>query len=152
MENTVVIESREKLISTLGEMLAEANDELRPFVNLTSQTIEMHFDSAISGIDEDEELAGHEIVDIEPVSSREAFSVMERFALSRPEKEQDILFHALSRRHPFRAFRSEMEYLGIMREWHDFKSRSYNELAEERLNDHNISFVDGRIVRSATSL
>ena len=152
MENTVVIDSREKLISTLGEMLAEANDELSPFVDLTSQTIEMHFDSAISGIDEAEEVAGHEIVDIEPVSSREAFYVMERFALSRPQKEQDSLLHALSRRHPFRVFRSEIEYLGIMQEWYDFKSRSFYELAEERLNDHNISFVDGRIVRSATSL
>lgn len=152
MENTVVIDSHEKLISTLGEKLAEANDELRPFVDLTSQTIKMHCDSAITGIDEFEELAGHEIVDIEPVSSREAFYVMERFALSRPQKEQDSLFYALSRRHPFRAFRSEMEYLGIMREWYDFKSSSYYELAKERLNDHNISFVDGKIVRSTISL
>ena len=152
MEQAMTIDSREKLISLLAETLEEANYEMSPYVDLTSQTIEMHLDVALTGIDEDEEMDGHEIVDIEPVSSREGFSVMKRFALSRPEKEQDNLLRALSRRHPFSAFRSEVECLGIIQEWYDFKSRSFYELAEERLNDHNISFVDGRIVSSATSL
>ena len=51
MENNLTIDSREKLISFLGEMLEEGNDEICPFVDLTSQTIEMHFDSELSGID-----------------------------------------------------------------------------------------------------
>ena len=146
MENSQTIDSREKLISFLGETLEEANDEMCPFVDLTSQTIEMHIDSGFSGIEEYEEFGGHEIVDIDCVSSREAFSVMERFALSRQEKERNTLLHVLSKRHPFRAFRSEVEYLGILQEWYDFKTKAYAEFAEERLNDYDIDFVDGKIV------
>ena len=148
MEKAMTIDNREKLIRLLGETLEEANDEMLPYVDLTSQTIEMHFNVDFSGIDENVEMDGHEIVDIKPVSSREAFTVMERFALSRPEKEQQNLLHVLSRRHPFSAFRSEVEYLGIIQEWYNFKSKSYYALAEERLNDYDINIVDGKIVCS----
>jgi hypothetical protein len=52
----------------------------------------------------------------------------------------------LSRRHPFRGFRAEVQYLGILQEWYDFKNKAYEEFAEERLNDADVDFVDGRIV------
>ena len=148
MGQKMTIDNHEKLIRLLGETLEEANAEMWPYVDLTSQTIETHFDSDLTDIDEYEEIGGHKIVDIRPVSSPEAFSVMERFALSRPENELQRLLRVLSRRHPFKAFHSEVEYLGIIQEWYDFKSKSYYELAEERLDDYDIDIVDGKIVCS----
>ena len=47
MENSQPIDSREKLISFLGESLEEANDEICPFVDPASQTVEMHIDSEL---------------------------------------------------------------------------------------------------------
>ncbi len=140
------IDSREKLIRSLGETLEEASYGCIPYIDLTSQTIDLHVPSEYTDIDEDEGLNGHEIVDIKSLKSYEGYSIMEQFAQSRNAYESDKLFRALSRRHPFRTFRSEVEYLGILQEWYDFKSKAYEEFAEERLFEYEVDFVDGRIV------
>lgn len=146
MEDIFKIDSREKLIGFLADQLDSLTGDTWPYVDLTDQTVGLHFDSGHSEFDEDEMLDGHEIVDIERVSPREGFTVMERFAQSRQGKERDKLLRVLSRRHPFRAFRSEAQYLGILQEWYDFKNKAYEEFAEERLDDADVDFVDGRIV------
>jgi hypothetical protein len=71
---------------------------------------------------------------------------MERFASSRQGKERDKLLNVLSRRHPFSAFRSEVEHLAILQEWYDFKNKAYEKFAEERLNDVEVDCVDGKII------
>ena len=91
-------------------------------------------------------MPGHEIVDIDTVSSHEGFAVMQNFAVTRQQQECDALLHALSRRHPFSAFRSELNHLGLLKEWHDFKDKAYEEFAEERLTGMGIDFVNGKIV------
>lgn len=146
MEDVYKIDSREKLIGFLADQLDSLTGDSWPYVDLTDQTVGLHFDSYDSGVDDDEMLDGHEIVDIERVSSREGFTVMERFAESRQGNERDKLLRVLSRRHPFRGFRAEVQYLGILQEWYDFKNKAYEEFAEERLNDADVDFVDGRIV------
>ncbi len=152
MEDIFKINSREKLISSLSDLLNESNSECSPFVDLTDQTLGMHTDSAYTDIDENEKLEGHEIVDIDSVSSHEGFSFMKRFAISRRDIEQDKLLRVLSQRHPFRAFRSELERLGILQEWYSFKQNAYDELAKERLEDVSVDYVDGRIVCSDPDL
>lgn len=146
MEDVFKVDSREKLVKLLAGELDSLSGDSWPYVDLTDQTIGLHFDSGYSESNEDEMLDGHEIVDIEHVSSREGFMVMERFAESRQGKERDKLLHVLSRRHPFSAFRSEVQYCGILQEWYEFKKKAYREFAEERLNDADVDFVNGRIV------
>jgi hypothetical protein len=147
MGNRQIIDSREKLIRELGDILGMSNNEMTPYVDLTSQTIDTHVPQEYTDSDEDEELRGHEIVDIEPVSSREGYEAMQRFALQRQDMECDKLLKALSRRRPFANFRSAVEYLGILQEWYAFKKHAYEALAEERLNDECLDVVDGKIIR-----
>ena len=146
MDTSVRIDSREKLINELGDLLEMANSEITPYINLTAQILGERVDSAYTDIDDEEELKGHEIVDIEIVSSHEAFSVMQRFAVSRADKECDILLRALSKRHPFSTFRTSVECLDILQEWYKFKREAYRELANDRLLSAGIVFEDGKIV------
>ncbi len=146
MEETKRIKSREELVSQMAGMLETAGDETSTFVDLTSQTVDQYADSVYTGIDMDEELDGHAVVDIMAISSREFFSVMERFAAGCDEEACDRLLRALSRRHPFAAFRSEVESLGILQDWYDAKAKAYEEFAKERLDDAGVDFVDGKVV------
>ena len=140
------IDSRRKLVASLAEAIGGTSPECPPLVDLTAQAIDFDFDAGICGADVKEELDGHEVVHVEPVSSREAFTVMEDFAFSRPDGQAERLQDALSRRHPFRAFRAAVESLGILQEWYDWRDRAYEKIAEERLDDGEIDFEDGKIV------
>ena len=99
------IDSREKLIAELGDALDGANESSWPYVDLTDQSVDVHVNRDYCGDECEEDIEGHELVEVEPVSSREAFNVMERFADSRPEAQRNSLFDALNRRHPFSTFR-----------------------------------------------
>jgi len=74
------ITSKEKLIERLAEELDMSNAESGPFVDLTDQTVGMSFDSSIGDPSLDEDLDGHELVDIEPKSSQDGHEMMEDFA------------------------------------------------------------------------
>jgi hypothetical protein len=52
MDNVPAIDSREKLIRSLSDMLDAATDESQPFIDLTSQSVELHLDSACTDFDE----------------------------------------------------------------------------------------------------
>ena len=103
------IDSREKLIAELGDALDAANESKWPYVDLTDQCVEVHIDRNYCDAGCEECIDGHELVEIEPVSSRDAFKVMEDFADSRPDAQRSRLFDALNRRHPFRTFRYALE-------------------------------------------
>ncbi len=146
MEEARKVKSREELVSQMAEMLETAGDEICPFVDLTSQIVAQHADSIYTGIDMDEELDGHAVVDIKAVSSHEFFPVMEQFAAGREGEACDRLLRALSRRHPFGAFRSEVESLGLLQDWYDVKAKAYEAFAKERLDGAGVDFVDGKVV------
>lgn len=123
-----------------------SNLESRPYVDLTDQNTGTHVNSMYGDPTCEEDLNGHELVEIDPKDSHEGYELMERFAESRPGAESEKLFQALNRRHPFSTFRYAVEDLGILQEWYDFKNKALEELAEERLRDHGIEFKDGKIV------
>ena len=140
------IDSREKLIAELGDALDGANESSWPYVDLTDQSVDVHVNRDYCGDECEEDIEGHELVEVEPVSSREAFNVMERFADSRPEAQRNSLFDALNRRHPFSTFRYAVEQLGILQDWYAYKSEAYAAMAEELLDFYKVDFEDGRIV------
>ena len=140
------IDSREKLIAELGDALDAANESCWPFVDLTDQSVSVHINRDYVDAECEDGLEGHELVEMEPVSSREAFKVMEDFAYSRPEAQRNRLFDALSRRHPFSTFRYALEQFGILQDWYAYKREAYAAIAEELLAFYKVDFEDGRIV------
>ena len=142
----IKIDSWETLVSEFADMLDSSNMEAWPYVDLTDQSVGTHVNSAYADPTCEEEMNGHELVDIEPKSSHEGYEIMERFAETRPEAQTDKIYRALNRRHPFSTFRYAVEDLGILQAWYDFKNKALEELAEERLRDYGIEFKDGKIV------
>ena len=141
----IKIDSWEKLVSVFADMLDSSNMEAWPYVDLTDQSVGTHVNSAYADTTCEEDMNGHELVEIEPKSSHEGYELMERFAETRPEAQADKIYQALHRRHPFSTFRHAVEDLGILQEWYDFKNKALDELAEERLRDYDIEFRDGKI-------
>lgn len=89
----------------------------------------------------------HELIEIEPISSRESFRIMEAFADTRNEQEQTHLYKALNRRGPFKCFRYAVEDLGILQQWYDFKNEAERRKAQEWLTENDLAIKDGKIVR-----
>ena len=141
-----VIDSRERLVEALAEEMDACVDECCPAIDLTDQAVTTIIDSPYAENDANDDLHGHQIVDIDPVDSHEGFGIMEHFADSRPEREAGRLFRALSQRHPFRMFREAIERMGIKDEWFSFRREEYKRLASERLEFHGVDFEDGKII------
>ena len=89
------ITSKEQLIRKLADELDDCFDQSYPVVDLTDQIVATVMDSAYSDPDVNDWLYGHEVVSIEPLDSHESYSVMERFALSRPDGQSQRLRDAL---------------------------------------------------------
>ena len=123
----IKIGSWEKLVSEFADMLDSSNMEAWPYVDLTDQSVGTHVNSAYADPTCEEDMNGHELVEIEPKSSREGYEFMERFAETRPEAQADKIYRALNRRHPFSTFRYAVEGLGILQEWYDFKNTALEE-------------------------
>ena len=140
------IKSKEELIKNLAEELDMSNTESWPFVDLTDQTVGMRFDSSIGDPSLVEDLDEHELVDIEPISSREGYEMMEDFARTRNDDECNKIFRAISGHKPFRSFRVCVETLGILNDWYTFKNAAMLKKAEEILSDYDLDFIDGKIV------
>jgi hypothetical protein len=89
-------------------------------------------------IDEIEENYSDYVV-FEQMGSRESFNVMEDFI----EEVDNIEFKkrlswALSRSHPFRNFKDEIDYQGEYRErWFKFKTGKYIEYVEKQILEYN---------------
>ena len=140
------ITSKEQLIKALADELDDCFDQSYPVVDLTDQIVATVMDSAYSDPDVNDWLHGHEVVSIEPLDSHESYSVMERFALSRPDGQSQRLRDTLSMRRPFRMFKDMVDRLGIAEEWYAWRDEALLRHAEESLEFYGIDFMDGRIV------
>ena len=140
------ITSKEQLIRKLADELDDCFDQSYPVVDLTDQIVATVMDSAYSDPDVNDWLDGHEVVSIEPLDSHESYSIMERFALSRPDGQSQRLRDALSMRRPFRMFKDMVDRLGIAEEWYAWRDEALLRHAEESLEFYGIAFMDGRIV------
>ena len=88
----IKIDSWEKLVSEFAQELDMSNIEAWPYVDLTDQSVGTHINSNYGDPTCEEGLNGHELVEIEPKSSREGFEFMEMFAQSRPEAQADKIY------------------------------------------------------------
>ena len=140
------ITSKEQLIKALAEELDDCFDLSYPVVDLTDQIVATVMDSPYSDPDVNDWLDGHEVVSIEPLDSHESYSIMERFALSRPDEQLQRLRDALSMRRPFRRFKDTVDRLGIAEEWYAWRDEALLRHAEESLEFYGVDFMDGRIV------
>ena len=140
------ITSKEQLIKALADELDDCFDQSYPVVDLTDQIVATVLDSAYSDHDVNDWLNGHEVVSVEPLSSHESYSIMERFALSRSDGQAQRLCDALSMKHPFRRFKDAVNRLGIAEEWYAWRDEALLRYAEESLEYYGIDFVDGRII------
>jgi hypothetical protein len=78
-------------------------------------------------------------IEIESLSSREGFILMEDFAANLKDKNtQNRLYNALSRPKPFRQFRYALEENDLLQQWYAFKDAYYEQLAKEWLTKHFI--------------
>ena len=140
------ITSKEQLIKDLADEFDSCFDQSYPVVDLTDQIVATVMDLAYSDPDVNDWLHGHEVVSIEPLDSHESYSVMERFALSRPDGQSQRLCDALSMKHPFRRFKDTVDRLGIAEAWYAWRDEALLRHAEESLEFYGIDFMDGRIV------
>ena len=69
---------------------------------------------------------------------------MEDFA---EQHDNEWLFRALKKQHPFAAFRNAVERANLLDQWYAFRDEEYRKQAQEWLDDNGIDFVDGRIVQ-----
>lgn len=140
------ITSKEQLIKELADEFDSCFDQSYPVVDLTDQIVATVMDSAYSDPDVNDWLHGHEVVSIGPLDSHESYSIMERFALSRPDGQSQRLRDALSMKHPFRMFKDTVNRLGIAEAWYAWRDEALLQHAEESLEHYGIDFVDGRII------
>lgn len=140
------ITSKKQLINALADELDACFDQSYPVVDLTDQIVATVMDSAYSDPDVNDWLHGHEVVSIEPLDSHESYSIMERFALSRPGGQSQRLCDVLSEKHPFRMFKDTVNRLGIAEAWYAWRDEALLQHAEESLEYYGIDFVDGRII------
>ncbi len=138
------IDSREALVKSLAERLDEAFEESEIVVDLTAQTVTLYIPHEISG--EEPDMVGHEVVYIEKISSSEEYKIMERFAINQPDEVADRLLHALSVRHPFRAFKDALDSTVTIDSWNAFRALAYGKIAEERLDLARIDYENDKIV------
>lgn len=147
MDEMAHVKSREELAERVAEGL-EFHSDLDPdsgwYVNLTDQTVELHVGPDYGVPDWPK--VGDEVVAIAPLPSFERFHSMEEFADQQPEETSKKLWKALDGRRPFARFRAAVEVLGLLKEWYAFRDAWYIERAEEWLRDHDVDFVDGKIV------
>lgn len=141
------ITSKDDLIDELAGSLDCLGLESDLFIDLTNQNIGVSFaDSVADEFDAGREIAGHEIVYIAAISSREGFEIMRDFADGCGERQRERLICALSKRHPFRMFKDALMNQGLLDEWYAFKNNAYRDIARLRLDENDIDFSDGKIV------
>jgi hypothetical protein len=78
-------------------------------------------------------------IEIQAVSSREGFELMEAFAGKLKDRnKQTKLFNSLNRPKPFRQFRYALEDNDLLEQWYSFKDAYYEQLAKEWLSKNSI--------------
>ncbi len=130
-------QSKAKLIKHVEEALELSG--MRHFIHKESFDLLSYPDSesetyADMDIFEDtiQEITKHaeSYVEVEPISSREAYIIMEDFTdIVHNISKQSALMRALNRPNPFRQFRYALEDIELLDEWYDYKNNAYKNLA-----------------------
>ena len=83
---------------------------------------------------------GDRYLEIDPISSRDSFRLMERFVESLPEgQDRDFLFTVLTGRKPFANFKHALLAMGDLRNrWFDFQHKEMLRLATEWLESEGV--------------
>nr|WP_129730883.1 UPF0158 family protein [Parabacteroides goldsteinii] len=140
------IESREELINEIAESLEGYSEGMKWSIDLTAQEVVPICDRSVVGEDcmpED----GHLMMDIDQISSRESFQIMEDFITECTSTEEARFLHfALKQRHPFSTFKNALYELNIQGNWFGYSMKALKEKARRWMIDNHIDFKDGKII------
>ncbi|MCL2806875.1 MAG: UPF0158 family protein [Coriobacteriia bacterium] len=89
------------------------------------------------------ELVGHELVDIESLSTREEYRLMEDFIETLDnEHDRQLLFVAIEGRGAFRRFKDTAASIGKLQAYFHFKDKAAFQAAREWCEHHEIKYSD----------
>ena len=142
------IDSQECLVREIADAMQSFSNEFdnRWFLNLTEQEVSIRVDPYYCDPDCLWPNNGDEVIEIDPIPSREAFRAMEAFADEQPRPMAEKLYRALSGNHPFARFKAMADVLDLLKDWYDYQSKWYMEKAEEWMQENGVSFKDGKVV------
>jgi peroxiredoxin Q/BCP len=151
------IKSKKDLLDEIGIALNSHGMEEKFFLDLTIQNIMPYpedilepgyryneFDTSLSKEEIQEVRKKHRLIEINPIPSYIGYGIMEEFA---EQHDNEWLFRALKKRHPFAMFRDAVENANLLDQWYAFRDEAYGKQAKEWLDDNGIDFVDGRIIQ-----
>ena len=149
------IKSKKDLLDEIGIALNSHGMEEKFFLDLTIQNIVPYpedilepgyryneFDTSLSKEEIQEVRKKHRLIEIDSIPSHIGYGIMEEFA---EQHDNEWLFRALKKQHPFAMFRNAVERANLLDQWCAFRDEAYGKQAQEWLDDNGIDFVDGRI-------
>ena len=149
------IKSKKDLLDEIGIALNSHGMEEKFFLDLTIQDIVPYpedilepgyryseFDTSLSKEEIQEVRKKHRLIEIDAIPSHIGYGIMEEFA---EQHDNEWLFRALKKRHPFAMFRDAVERANLLDQWYAFRDEAYGKQAQEWLDDNGIDFIDGRI-------
>ena len=152
------IKSKKDLLDEIGIALNSHGMEEKFFLDLTIQDIVPYpedilepgyryseFDTSLSKEEIQEVRKKHRLIEIDAIPSHIGYGIMEEFA---EQHNNEWLFRALKKQHPFAMFRNAVERANLLDQWNAFRDEAYGKQAQEWLDDNGIDFVDGRIIQS----
>ena len=152
------IKSKKDLLDEIGIALNSHGMEEKFFLDLTIQDIVPYpedilepgyryseFDTSLSKEEIQEVRKKHRLIEIDAIPSHIGYGIMEEFA---EQHNNEWLFRALKKQHPFAMFRNAVERANLLDQWYAFRDEAYGKQAQEWLDDNGIDFVDGRIIQS----
>ncbi|MCR4575666.1 MAG: thioredoxin-dependent thiol peroxidase [Lentisphaeria bacterium] len=102
------------------------------------------FESSLSKEEIQEVRKKHRLIEIDAIPSYIGYGIMEDFA---EKHDNEWVFRALKKRHPFAMFREAVERANLLDQWYAFHDEANEKLAQEWLEDNGIDFVDGKIIQ-----
>ncbi len=151
------IKSKKDLLDEIGIALNSHGMEEKFFLDLTIQNIMPYpedilepgyryneFDTSLSKEEIQEVRKKHRLIEIDAIPSHIGYGIMEEFA---EQHDNEWLFRAPKKRHPFVMFRDAVENANLLDQWYAFRDEAYGKQAQEWLDDNGIDFVDGRIIQ-----
>ena len=149
------IKSKKTLLEEIGIALNSHGMEEKFFLDLTIQDIVPYpedilvsgyryneFETCLSKEEIQEVRKKHRLIEIDAIPSYIGYGIMEDFA---EQHDNEWLFRALKKQHPFAAFRNAVERANLLDQWYAFRDEEYRKQAQEWLEDNGIDFVDGKI-------
>lgn len=140
------IKSKEQLINDIANALEDYSDEEIWCIDLTGQEVVPIPDPMVVG-EEFMPEEGHQMINIDRVSSADSFQIMEDFTKEcTSTEEQYLLNFALEQKHPFSTFRNAVYKLGIEKNWFGYNAHVLRKKAKEWMEENEVDFIDGKVV------